>query len=115
MAFTQSLPTRRRNDAATITSKKNGLSIKNIAKELKDKRFSFFADPQKTKECHRTFAHLVTYTHLADTGRQPKEQIFRHTFFCMYFKMFFLTLKIREVCVICPITNSWARYYDFIP
>lgn len=25
-----------------------------------------------------------------------------------WFKMIFLTLKIREVCVICLVTNSWG-------
>ena len=61
--------------------------MKNIAKELKDKRFSFFADPQKTKECHRTFVYLHTQSrHKKATKRA---NLPTHNFFCMYFKMIF--------------------------
>jgi hypothetical protein len=39
-----------------------------ILTDWKDKRFSFFADPQKiNKECPRTFAHLAACSHTKPT------------------------------------------------
>ena len=55
------------------TSKNNGLRI--IKKYMKDKRFSFFADPQKNKEkeCHHTFGTLPFARHTSQRFVKAKE------------------------------------------
>ena len=67
---------------------KNGLRMK-TEMNMEDKRFSFFADPQKNneKECHHTFAHLATYISTKPTkkGNQKSKSSNPH---------FFINLKI---------------------
>jgi hypothetical protein len=40
---------------------------------MKDKRFSFFADPQKRKESHRTFGTLPFARHTSQRFAKVKE------------------------------------------
>jgi len=77
---------KKRQQTTNLKGKKNILTTKYDIETLtdgKDKRFSFFADPQKKEKelpsliC--TFGCLLT--HKADTRRQPKEQIFRPAIF----------------------------------
>ena len=46
--FIWMLPTRRRKDSDNENDRKNGLRMKNI-NTMKEKRFSFFADPLEKK------------------------------------------------------------------
>jgi hypothetical protein len=71
--YVLSLPTRRRKDSDTENDRENGLRMK---KEItvKEKRFSFFADPQEKKaEIRPTFGTLPFARHTSQCFAKVKE------------------------------------------
>ena len=89
IAFIQLLPTRRRKDSDTENDNENGLRMKSEL-TMKEKRFSFFADPQKKgKESHHTFAHLAACIRTKPTQEGTQKSKFFHSsiFFVIYLKM----------------------------
>jgi hypothetical protein len=69
------LPTRRRNDRDTENDRINGLRMKN--NDMKEKRFSFFADPQERKaESRPTFGTLPFARHTSQRFAKVKEPSF---------------------------------------
>lgn len=67
------LPTRRRKDSDNENDRENGLRMKNEM-TMKDKRFSFFADPQKRNvESLPTFGTLPFARHTNQRFAKVKE------------------------------------------
>jgi len=67
------LPTRRRKDRDTENDRENGLRIKKKM-TIKEKRFSFFADPQERKaESRHTFGTLPFARHTSQRFAKVKE------------------------------------------
>ena len=67
------LPTRRRKDSDTENDRENGLRMKNEM-IMKEKRFSFFADPQERKaESRPTFGTLPFARHTSQRFAKVKE------------------------------------------
>jgi len=86
-----------------MTTMKNGLSIKNIAKELKDKRFSFFPT-------HRKLSNAIAHLHIwlpAHTQSRHRKATKRANlpthFFYMYSKMIFFNFENKEN--MCNLSN----------
>jgi hypothetical protein len=78
VSYTQPLPTRRRNDRDTENDRINGLRMKN--NDMKEKRFSFFADPQERKaESRPTFGTLPFARHTSQRFAKVKEPNFADT------------------------------------
>ena len=74
------LPTRRRNDRDTENDRINGLRMKN--NDMKEKRFSFFADPQEKKaESQPTFGTLPFARHTSQRFAKVKEPNFPNPHF----------------------------------
>jgi hypothetical protein len=72
----KTLPTRRRKDRDNENDRKNGLRMKNEM-TMKEKRFSFFADPQERKEESRpTFGTLPFARHASQRFAKVKEPNF---------------------------------------
>jgi hypothetical protein len=71
--FINALPTRRRKDSDNENDRQNGLRMKNEM-TMKDKRFSFFADPQERKaESRPTFGTLPFARHTSQPFAKVKE------------------------------------------
>ena len=81
---THTLATRRVKKRLQTWTRTINLKMKQKMTDLKDKRFSFFADPQKNKEkeCHHTFAHLAACIHSKPTreGSQKSKSSDTHYF-----------------------------------
>ena len=73
VVHTQMLPTRRRKDSDNENDRNNGLRMK-YKMTMKEKRFSFFADPQERKEESRpTFGTLPFARHTSQRFAKVKE------------------------------------------
>ena len=69
----KTLPTRRRKDSDTKNDRENGLRMKNQM-TMKEKRFSFFANPQERKvESRPTFGTLPFARHTSQRFAKVKE------------------------------------------
>jgi hypothetical protein len=70
------LPTRRRKDSDTENDRQNGLRMKN-ENTMTEKRFSFFADPQKEKRyAFAQLAHCLLPDTQANASQKSKSQFF---------------------------------------
>jgi len=73
VSYTYPLPTRRRKDRDNDNDKENGLRMEK-EEIMKDKRFSFFADPQERKaESRPTFGTLPFARHTSQRFAKAKE------------------------------------------
>jgi hypothetical protein len=71
----KTLPTRRRKDSDNENERENGLRMKDKM-TMKEKRFSFFADPQERKaESQPTFGTLPFADIQANASQKSKSQI----------------------------------------
>jgi len=78
------LPTRRRKDRDNDNDKENGLRMRNEREKLKEKRFSFFAHPQKEKRYADTqLAHCLLPDTRATLCKSQRAKSFIPQFSCM--------------------------------
>lgn len=79
MHFIHLLPTRRRKDIDTENDRENGLRMNNEI-TMKEKRFSFFADPQERKaESRPAFGTLPFARHEPTLRKRQRAKSFLHT------------------------------------